>query len=92
MQAIMEQPTTKKTPAEARVKVSVKPITTQVMDILGRVPHMIKSTSTPVGRYNHRVNIWTGKNGDKFDPIIAQSFFVTVDEQGVIVNSLPEIR
>ena len=91
MEALMEQPTTKKTPAEASVKVSVKPITTQVMDILGRAPHMIIPTSTPVGRFNHRVNIWTGKNGDKFDPIISKSFFVTADEHGVIVKSSPEI-
>ena len=90
MDALMESPTTKKTPTKVSVKV-INPITTQVTNVLGRVPHMIKSTSTPVGSRNHRVNIWTGKNGDKFDPIIAQSFFVTADEHGVIVKSSPEI-
>jgi predicted oxidoreductase (fatty acid repression mutant protein) len=93
MEAVMEPPTAKKVPIETNVKISQpKPINAQVMDILERVPHLIKTTSTPVGSRSHRVNVWTGKNGDKFDPIISQSFFVTIDEHGIIVKSEPEIQ
>ncbi len=64
-------------------------IRSQVVHSLGTPDDMLKVQVYPVGNANFRVNVVVGKNASAAR--IADSFFLTADEDGNIVASSPKI-
>jgi hypothetical protein len=59
-----------------------------VLAALGRPAQLLKVTVVPLWDDNFRVNVWT--DGDSIG--ISNSFFVTADQRGTILQSEPPIR
>ena len=60
-----------------------------VLKSLGSPSDMLKVKVHPVGNDRYRVNVLVGKNAGSAR--IANSFFLTADEKGNIVDSTPKI-
>jgi hypothetical protein len=61
----------------------------QVVHSLGSPGDLFKVEVRPVGRDRYRANVFVGK--DVNSARIANSFFLTADDEGNIVTSSPEI-
>jgi hypothetical protein len=64
-------------------------IRSQMVSSLGTPPDLIKMQVHPVGGHRYRVNVFAGK--DAMSGRIANSFFLTTDAEGKILESSPEI-
>jgi hypothetical protein len=64
-------------------------IAKQVVQSLGSPSDLLKVQVRPLGRDCYRVNVFVGKYGG--NARIADSFFLTADDQGKILTSSPEI-
>jgi hypothetical protein len=64
-------------------------IAEQVVQSLGSPADLLKVQVRPLGRDRYRVNVFVGKDGTPAR--IADSFFLTADDQGKILKSSPEI-
>lgn len=64
-------------------------IAKQVVQSLGSPADLLKVQVRPLGRDCYRVNVFVGKYGGIAR--IANSFFLTADDQGKILTSSPEI-
>jgi hypothetical protein len=60
-----------------------------VLSGLGRPADLLSVTVRQVAGHNYRVNVVTG--ADPACPRIAHSIFVTVDDEGKILNSTPPL-
>jgi hypothetical protein len=61
----------------------------QVVRALGSPDDLLKMQVQPIGEDRYRVNVFVGKNYNSGR--IADSFFLTTDEEGKILTSSPEI-
>ena len=64
-------------------------IAKQVVQSLGSPADLLKVQVRPLGRDCYRVNVFVGKYGA--NARIADSFFLTADDEGKILTSSPEI-
>jgi len=64
-------------------------IAKNVIHSLGSPVDMLKVKVNPVGNDHYRVNVMVGKNVGSAR--VADSFFLSADDQGNIVNSSPKI-
>jgi hypothetical protein len=64
-------------------------IAKQVVQSLGSPADLLKVQVRPLGRDRYRVNVFVGKYGAPAR--IADSFFLTADDEGKILASSPEI-
>jgi hypothetical protein len=61
----------------------------QVVRSLGSPDDLLRMQVSPIGADRYRVNVFVGK--DVTSGLIADSFFLTTDEEGKILTSSPEI-
>ncbi len=61
----------------------------RVVHALGKPKDLLKVQVRPVGNDRHRVNIFVGQ--DVSSGRVANSFFLTTDDEGQILASSPEI-
>jgi hypothetical protein len=61
----------------------------QIVRSLGSPVDLLKMQVQPIGEGRYRVNVFVGK--DYSSGRIADSFFLTTDEEGKILTSSPEI-
>ncbi len=74
---------------EAEREVLIALIRSQMVSSLGTPPDLIRMQVNPVGGHRYRVNVFVGK--DAMSGRIANSFFLTTDPEGKIVESSPKI-
>jgi hypothetical protein len=76
-------------PAPQKHKVTPDDVCEQVLAKLGKPPKFNKCTACHItGTCNYRVNVWN--KGEMSSGLITDSFFVKVNDEGVIVS--PEIK